>query len=88
MDKFAAQRTRLATVEGELARLQAQHDLAMSAFKFDEAGALQYRIAALDDERRVLAAGLLPAPAAPDPPSGIVPVLARPVRRLRARRRR
>ena len=81
----AAKRTRLAELDRELAWLQAQHDLAMSAFKFDEASALQRRIAAGETERQALAA-TLPAPSAdPEPASGIVPVLARPSRR-RARR--
>ena len=85
MDNPAARRARLAAVEDELARLQAQHDLAMSAFKFDEANALQRRIEALEDERRALAAALPPVEAGAEPPVGIVPVLARP---HRARRRR
>jgi hypothetical protein len=66
-DETRAQRLRLAAVEGELARLRAQCDLAMSAFKFDEANALQRRIEALEDERRAVAAALpeqtfLPSP--------------------------
>ena len=69
----------------ELAGLQAQHDLAMSAFQFDEASALQRRIGALDDERRPLAAAL-PEPTLP--PEPITPgVRSRaPVRRGRRRR--
>ena len=82
-DDIAARRARLVVVERELARLAAQHDLAMSAFKFDEANALQPGIATLEDERRTLAAALpAPSPTA-EPPSGIVPVLARPRRRRR-----
>jgi hypothetical protein len=85
MDDTATTRARLVEIDRELTRLQAQHDLAMSAFKFDEANALQRRIEAFDDERRTLATGL-PAPAlAPEPPAGVVPTLARP-RRLRRRR--
>ena len=81
--EIAARRARQTAVERELARLAALHDLAMSAFKFDEANALQRRIAALDDERRALAAAL-PATAPPaDPPIGVVPVLTR---RRRSRR--
>jgi hypothetical protein len=81
----AAKRARFAKLDRELAWLQAQHDLAMSAFKFDEASALQRRIAAGETERQALAA-TLPAPSAdPEPASGIVPMLARPARR-RARR--
>src|SRR3989442_8775578 len=83
--ELAVKRARLDAVHEELARLQAQHDLAMSAFKFDEANALQRRIEALEDERRALAAALPRVEAAAEPPVGIVPVLARP---HRARRRR
>ena len=86
MDIPAAKRARLAAVEDELARLQAQHDLAMSAFKFDEATALQRRIEALEDERRALAAALPPVEAGAAPPVGIVPVLVRPARRRRTSR--
>jgi hypothetical protein len=70
-------RPRLAEIERELVRLQAEHDVAMSAFKFDEANALQRLIAALDDERRSLPAR---SPAV-EPPTGIVPALTRPRRR-------
>ena len=83
--EFSAKRARLAEIDRELANLQAQNDLAMSAFKFDEATALQRRIEALEDERRALAAALPPVEAGAEPPVGIVPVLARP---HRARRRR
>ena len=72
---------RLAKIERELARLQAEHDRAMSAFKFDEANALQHRIAAREAERRKVVANLPLTPAAVEPPSGIVPVLTRPRRR-------
>jgi len=82
---FAAQRARLAEIDRDLARLQAQHDLAMSAFRFDEANALLPRIAALEDERRALAAAL-PALPVDQPPVGVVPVLVRPRRMRRARR--
>ena len=83
--ELAARRARLAAIERELARLRATHDLAMSAFKFDEASAVQRRIEPLDDERRSLAARLpAPMPAA-GPDTGVVPVLARP---RPARRRR
>jgi len=85
-DQEIARRARLAEIDRALSHLQAQHDLAMSAFKFDEANALQRRIEVFEDERRTLAAGL-PAPSlAPDPPAGVVPTLARP-RRLRRIRR-
>jgi len=88
VDEVAARRERLNTVERELARLQEQYELAMSAFKFDEANGLQRRIAALDGERRALAAGLPPLPAPAEPPTGLVPVIGRPRRALRRRRRR
>jgi len=77
--------SRLAAIEEELARLQGLHDLAMSAFKFDEANGLQQQICALEDERLALAAVLPPRPATADPPTGVIPVLARP-RRARSRR--
>lgn len=78
-EEMAGRRARLAEIDRELGGLRSQCDLAMSAFKFDEANALQRRIAALEDERRVLAAGL-PAPSAsPERAAGVVPVLlARP----------
>ena len=88
MDEVAARRERLGDVERELARLEAQYELAMSAFKFDEANALQTQIAALDGERRALAANLPPLPAPAEPPTGLVPVIDRPGRALRRRRRR
>jgi len=83
--ELATKRLRLADIDRELAGLRSEHDLAMSAFKFDEANALQRRIEALEDERRAVAAALPPRSAVPDPDTGIVPVLARP-RRLRRRR--
>lgn len=86
MNDVVASRARLDDIDRELASLQAQHDLAMSAFKFDEANALQHRIVALEDERRAVAAALPLAEPATVLPSGIVPVLARP-RRLRRIRR-
>jgi hypothetical protein len=88
VDDVAARREQLDTVERELARLEAQYELAMSAFKFDEASGLQQRIAALDDERRMLAASLPALPAPTEPPTGLVPVIDRPGRALRRRRRR
>ena len=88
MDEVAAQREQLGAVERELARLQAQYELAMSAFKFDEANGLQCRIAALEGERRTLAAGLPPLPAPAEPPTGLVPVIGGPGRALRRRPRR
>jgi len=78
-------RARLAEIDRELGRLRWRHDLAMSAFKFDEASAMQRRIGALNDERRVVAAALPPPQPAAEPPLGVVPALARP---RRSRRRR
>jgi len=78
MDDFVAQRARVAEIERELAALTAEHDVAMSAFKFDEANALQHRIAAREAEWRAVMASLPPTPAAVESPTGVVPVLARP----------
>jgi hypothetical protein len=85
VDRLAKQRSRLAAVEQEVKGLQAQYELAMSAFKFDEANALQRRIAVLEGERQALAAVLPPPAPVPEPPVGVVPALDRrkPARRLR-----
>jgi hypothetical protein len=72
-------RTRFAEIERDLARLRYRHDVAMSAFRFEEATALGPAIAALEQERQVLAASL----PKPEPETGAVPVLARPRRRAR-----
>jgi hypothetical protein len=88
VDDVAARREQLDTVERELVRLEAQYELAMSAFKFDEASGLQQRIAALDGERRMLGASLPALPAPAEPLTGLVPVIDRPARALRRRRRR
>jgi hypothetical protein len=80
---LAARRARLAAIDRELDGLRSQHDLAMSAFKFDEASALQRRIEAIEDERRAFAAALPPVAAAAEPPLGVVPRLARPRHRRR-----
>jgi hypothetical protein len=77
-------RARLTEIERELARLQYRHDIAMSAFLFEEATELGQAIAALDRERQALAAGLPPPAAKPE--TGVVPLLERP-RRRPARRR-
>jgi len=77
-------RARLAAVEQKLARLGSRHDLAMSAFKFDEARELQQRIAMLERERVELA-GTMPA-AAPPPAAAPMPVMIRPRRPARRRR--
>ncbi len=52
--ELAATHARLAAIDRELVGLHSQHDLAMSAFKFDEASVLQRRIEALEDERRAV----------------------------------
>jgi len=75
-------------MEGELGVLQARYELAMSAFKFDEANTLQLKIAALEAERRVVAETLPSPTLAPAPPTGIVPMVGKRPRRGRARRRR
>jgi len=80
MDALAAKRARLVEVERELARLRYRHDIAMSAFRFEEATALGPVIAALEKERQALTAVL---PAAIEPPTGVVPQLMRPRRRHR-----
>ena len=56
MDALAAKRARLVEVERELARLRYRHDIAMSAFRFEEATALGPTIAALEKERQALTA--------------------------------
>ena len=81
-DRMTATPARLAEIECELARLRYRHDIAMSAFRFEEATALGPAIAALERERQALATAL---PAAAEPPTGIVPALTRP-RRLRSRK--
>ena len=88
MEPMAEQRGRLAMMEGELAVLQARYELAMSAFKFDEANTLQQKIAALEAERRLLAETLPSATLAPEPPTGVVPMFGKRPRRGRARRPR
>ena len=80
---LGAAHARLAEIDRELAQLRHRHDIAMSAFLFEEAAELGRRIAELDRERQALAADL-PAPSS-EPTEGIIPVLARPRRRLRQR---
>ena len=80
-DDIAAKRARLAALQTELARLRDQYDLAMSAFKFDEARELHARIEAAERERLALADGLPPPPPAKPAPR------RRPLP-LRRRRRR
>ena len=75
----AARRARLAAVERELARLRYRHDIAMSAFRFEEATALGPAIAALETERQALATAL----PLETPPPAAVPQLLRRGRRPR-----
>ena len=83
MDALEDRRERLAEVERELKKLRHRHDLAMSAFRFEEATALGPRIAALENERQELMARL--PQQAPEPPIGVVPELTRPRRARRPR---
>jgi hypothetical protein len=62
--ELEAKRARLSLVERELSQLGVRHDLAMSAFRFDEARDLQRRITLLEHERAELFA-VVPAPAPP-----------------------
>ena len=86
--ELEAKRTRLAAVECELAGLGARHDLAMSAFKFDEAREVQQAIAVLERERAELVAAL-PAlvPPTSEPPVPVTIRRRRLTRRPRPRRR-
>jgi hypothetical protein len=79
--ELKAQLARLSLVERELSQLSTRHDLAMSAFRFDEARDLQQRITMLEHERAELIA-VLPAPT-PPPPAGPVAVGIGPNRRRR-----
>ncbi len=88
MLEIEAKRARLTAVERQLAELGVLHELAMSAFKFDEARQVQERITVLERERAGLVEGL-PA-AVPPVPAGPVPVIVRrrrPAQRLRPLRR-
>ena len=85
MAELEAKRARRAVVERELAELVARHDLAMSAFKFDEVRKMQQQIAALEQEQAELAAAL-PAPAPPPPEPVPVMIRGRPGRRRSLRR--
>ena len=87
MAELEAKRARLAAVDCELAGLGVRHDLAISAFKFDEAHEVQQRIAALERERGELIDALPPL-AEPPPAPAMVRQDKLLQRRLRARRRR
>jgi hypothetical protein len=80
--ELEAKRARLAVVEHELAGLGARHDLAMSAFKWEEAQKAQERITVLERERAELAAAL---PTQAPPPAAPMPVAIRPRRPIRRR---
>jgi hypothetical protein len=68
----APDRTRLAELDWAVARLRAQYDVLMNAFKFDEARALTPDIEAVERERAALAAALPPEAAARPKPCGVV----------------
>jgi hypothetical protein len=74
----APDRTRLAELDRAVARLRAQYDVLMNAFKFDEARALAPDIEAAERERAALAAEL-PPETVPDPKPYVI---------VRSRRRR
>jgi len=78
MTAIEVKRARLAAIERELSGLGARHDLAMSAFRFDEAREVQQRNTILQRERAELVKAL-PA-ATPPPPAAPVPVMIRPQR--------
>jgi hypothetical protein len=80
MAELEEKRARLATLERELSGLGIRHDLAMSAFKFDEAREVQQQIAVLERERNELV-DALPPPAVPPPRM----VRRRPLTRRRRR---
>jgi len=88
MDPKMRQRAQLAAFEANLVRLQARYELAISAFKFDEANALQRQIVALEAEHQPLGRSLPAQFGAEAPPTGIVPTIGRPLRRRRPRLRR
>jgi len=83
--ELEATRARLSLVERELSQLGTRHDLAMSAFRFDEARDLQQRIGVLERERAQLAA-MLPVAARPPAEAPIrVRVGSLPIARRRRR---
>ena len=85
--ELEAKRARLAVVDCELAGLGVRHDLAMSAFKFDEAREVQQQISVLERERGELVAAL-PPPAEPPPASAMTRQRRLVQRRHRPLRRR
>ena len=89
MTELEEKRARLAGVERELSGLGLQHELAMSAFKFEKASDVQLRIAVLERERAELVDALPAPPEAPPaaPDSEMVPRRYRMQRRRRPLRR-
>jgi hypothetical protein len=78
MAELEEKRARLAAVERELVELGNRHDLAMAAFKFDEAREVQQRIAMLERERGELVEAL--------PPGAKPPLVPPRPERVRGRR--
>jgi hypothetical protein len=64
-DDVAARRARLVELEVALARLRAQYDLLMNAFRFEAARSLVASIDAAERERAALAESLPPLSAEP-----------------------
>jgi hypothetical protein len=83
--ELETKRARLSLVERKLLQLGTRHDLAMSAFRFDEARNLQQQITLLEHERTELIAEV-PAPA-PQPPTAHVRVAVGSSRGRRPRHR-
>jgi hypothetical protein len=80
----AMKATSMAKLDAELRRLAAQYEMAMSAFRFDEARAVQKAIADVRAAREENAATLPANPTTPPDEQGAAPTLLRP-RRLRRR---
>jgi hypothetical protein len=79
-------RARLAELDRELERLRKQHDLAMSAFRFEDTLPVHERIVAIEAKRRALLERAPSAATAPPPPeSTIIPGPASPARAPAAR---
>ena len=81
--ELEATHARLSLVERELLQLGTRHDLAMSAFRFDEARDLQQRIGVLERERAQLIAMLPAAAQSPAEAPARVRVGSLPVTRRR-----
>jgi len=84
--ELETKRARLSLVERELSQLGTRHDLAMSAFRFDEARDLQQQITLLEHERTELIAEVPAAPAS-QPPTAHVRVAVGSSRGRRPRHR-